>query len=157
MKTNDLYVYIHKQIPVMMVLSLFPGLGYIFLGWINDIYIPALVWYLVVILISLRGYSLYKIFDLDTMSEAQLESWYKHTSVFLYLFFLLWAVIFIAYAPETESGMHYIAIFTEIGAATVAAAILFPDKKLYKSTILTLIIPLIIYFSLIGSISVVFL
>ena len=135
----------------MMVLSLFPGLGYILLGWINDIYIPALIWYLAIILISLRGYSLYKIFDLDTMSEVQLEAWYKHTSVFLYLFFLLWAVIFIAYASETESGMHYIAIFTEIGASTVAAVILFPDKKLYKPTILTLIIPLIIYFSLVGT------
>lgn len=151
MKTNDLYTYIHKQIPVLIVLSLFPGLGYILLGWINDIYVAAIIWYLAIVLLSIRGYVLYKVFDLKTMSEAQLEHWYKHTTIFLYIFFFLWAVIFVVYAPEIESGMHYIAIFTEIGASTVAAAILFPDKKLYKSTILTLIIPLIVYFSLVGT------
>jgi len=150
-KTNDLYTYIHKQIPVLIGLSLFPGLGYILLGWINGIYISSLYWYLAVVLISIRGYSLYKIFDLETMSEAQLEHWYKNTSIFFYLFFCLWAVIFIIYAPESESGMHYIAIFTEIGASTVAATTLFPDKKLYKTTIPTLIFPLVVYFSLVGT------
>ena len=151
MKTNELYSYLHKQIPVLIILSLFPGLGYIFLGWINDIYLPAVYWYVAVVLVSIRGYGLYKTFELGIMSEAQLESWYKHTSIFFYIFFLLWATIFILYVPESESGMHYIAIFTEIGASTVAAAVLFPDKKLYRATILTLMIPLIIYFSLVGT------
>lgn len=135
----------------MMVLSLFPGLGYILLGWLNDIYIAALFWYLAIVLVSLRGYSLFKSFDLAVMSESQLTTWYKQTSVLFYLFFLLWGVIFLIYAPESDSGMHYIAIFTEIGASTVAAAILFPDKKLYKPIILVLMIPLIIYFSLLGT------
>jgi diguanylate cyclase (GGDEF)-like protein len=135
----------------MMVLSLFPGLGYILLGWINDIYIGALFWYLAVILISIRGYFLYKDFDIKVMSETQLEVWYKSASILFYLFFLAWGVIFLIYAPESNSNMHYIAIFTEIGASTVAAALLFPDKKLYKPILLTLIIPLVIYFLLIGS------
>lgn len=151
MKTNDLYLYIHKQIPVMMVLSLFPGLGYIFLGWLNDIYLPALFWYLAIVLVSIQGYRIYKSLDLEIMSEGQLDSWYKKTGVLFYLFFLLWGVIFIVYAPESESGMHYIAIFTEIGASTVAAAILYPDKKLYKPIIIVLITPLVIYFSLIST------
>ncbi|MDH5396188.1 MAG: GGDEF domain-containing protein, partial [Gammaproteobacteria bacterium] len=151
MRTNEVYSYLHKQIPVMTVLSLFPGLGYIFLGWLNGIYLGAVYWYGAVILISLQGYRLYKNFDLASMSEPQLESWYKKTSVLFYFFFLVWVAIFVIYVPESASGMHYIAIFTEIGASTVAAALLFPDKKLYKPIILTLIIPLVIYFSLIGT------
>lgn len=135
----------------MMVLSLLPGIAYILLGWFNDIYIGALLWYVVVVLISIRGYFLYRGFDLGVMGESQLESWYKKTSVLFYLFFILWLVIFLIYVPESESGMHYIAIFTEIGASTVAAALLFPDKKLYKPILLILMIPLAIYFSLIGS------
>ena len=151
MKTNQLYSYLHKQIPVLMVLTLLPGLGYIFLGWLNDIVAPALYWYLVAIFLSIRGYLLYKDFDLATMSEPQLELWYKKVSILFYLFFFAWLVIFISYASENESGMHYIAIFTEIGASTLVAALLFPDKKLFKPILLMLLIPLIIYFSLIGT------
>ncbi|MDH5370779.1 MAG: GGDEF domain-containing protein, partial [Gammaproteobacteria bacterium] len=141
----------HKQIPVMTALSLLPGLGYIFLGWLNDYYIPAIFWYFCIVFISIRGFSLYKTFDLTSMGEPQLESWYKKTSELFYMFFLVWLVIFLIYAPESDSNMHYVAIFTEIGASTVAAALLFPDKKLYKPILLTLIIPLVIYFFLIGT------
>jgi diguanylate cyclase (GGDEF)-like protein len=133
----------------MIILSLFPGLGYIFLGWLNGIYRPALYWYLGIILLSAWGYSLYKSFDLSSMSEARLAVWYKKTRYFFYLFFLLWLVIFLIYAPESESGMHYIAIFTEIGAATVAATLLFADRRLYQPVILALILPLVIYFALV--------
>ncbi|MEJ2142711.1 MAG: hypothetical protein P8Y24_10245 [Gammaproteobacteria bacterium] len=151
MKTNDLYLYIYKQIPVMIVLSLFPGLGYIFLGWLNDIYVAAIYWYVAIVLVSIMGFRLYKSFDLENMSEAQLASWYRKTSILFYFFFLLWGVIFVLYAPETESGMHYIAIFTEIGASTVAAAILYPDKRLFKPIILVLMVPLVIYFFQVGT------
>ena len=151
MRTNEVYSYLHKQIPVMMVLSLAPGLAYIALGWLNDIYIGAIFWYIAVVLISARGYLLYKSFDIKNMSQASLEKWYGKTSILFYFFFSVWLVIFLIYAPESDSGMHYIAIFTEIGASTVAAALLFPDKKLYKPIILFLIAPLAIYFSLLGS------
>ncbi len=135
----------------MMALSLFPGLAYIVLGWINDIYIAALFWYLVVVLISIRGYLLYKSFDIENMSEASLRDWYNKTTVLFYFFFILWLVIFLIYIPESDSGMHYIAIFTEIGASTVAAALLFPDKKLYKPVLLFLIAPLATYFFMVGT------
>lgn len=151
MKTNEVYSYLHKQIPVMMILSLLPGLGYIFLGWLNDNYIYAIYWYLLIISVSLRGYFLYKDFDITTMGEPQLVLWYKKTATLFYLFFFSWFVIFLIYIPESNSGMHYIAIFTEIGASTVAAALLFPDKKLYKPILLTLMLPLAVYFFFIGS------
>ena len=151
MNTNELYSYMHKQVPVIMVLSLLPGLGYILLGWLNGIYLAALFWYLAVVLISARGYQLYKSFDIGAMTEAQLTSWYQSVSVYFYLFFALWGVIFFIYVPESASGMHYIAIFTELGASTVAASILFPDKKLYKPTVIGLMLPLVIYFFLVGT------
>ena len=123
MRTNEVYSYLHKQIPVMMVLSLFPGLAYIALGWINDIYIAALFWYLAVVLISIRGYLLYKSFDIKNMSEASLEDWHGKISILFYFFFLAWVVIFLIYAPESDSGMHYIAIFTEIGFSYLVASL----------------------------------
>ena len=135
----------------MIFLSVFPGLGYIFLGWLNDMYVGALFWYLAIVLVSIRAYTLYKKFDLRSMSQPQLEGWYKETSVLFYFFFGMWLVIFLVYVPESDSGMHYIAIFTEIGAATVAAALLFPDKKLYKPILLLLMIPLAIYFFVVGT------
>ena len=45
MKDQRFYDFLHKQIPIMLGLSLFPGLGYIFLGWLHDIHAPALIWY----------------------------------------------------------------------------------------------------------------
>lgn len=150
MNTNELYSYMHKQVPVIMVLSLLPGLGYIFLGWLNGIYISALFWYLAVVVISIKGYQLYRSFELGAMSESQLTTWYKSASLYFYLFFALWGIIFLIYIPESKSGMHYIAIFTELGASTVAASILFPDKKLYRPTVIALMLPLVIYFLLIG-------
>ena len=151
MRTNEIYTYLNKQIPVMMVLSLLPGIAYILLGWFNDMYIGAVLWYICIVAISAYGYKLYKEFDIDSMGSSQVENWYKRTSILFYFFFSIWAVIFLIYVPESESGMHYIAIFTEIGASTVAAALLFPDKKLYKPIIFILMIPLAIYFALIGT------
>ena len=135
----------------MTVLSLFPGLAYIALGWINDIYVAAVFWYAANVVVSSWAYILYKNFDLKNMSEMQLESWYQKTSNAFYLFFFLWGVIFLIYVPESESNLHYIAIFTEIGSATVAATLLFTDKKLYKPIVSFLIVPLVIYFLLIGT------
>ena len=151
MRTNEIYSYLSKQIPVMMVLSLLPGIAYILLGWYNDMYLGAVLWYIGIVFISAWGYFLYKDFDIEVMGNTQLEAWYNKTSILFYLFFGIWLVIFFIYVPESESGMHYIAIFTEIGASTVAAALLFPDKRLYKPIILILMVPLAIYFSLIGT------
>ena len=88
MKTNEVYSFIHKQIPVMILLSLFPGLGYIFLGWLNDMYLGAVVWYFFVVLISIRGFYIYREFNLLGMSEVNLEAWYKKQQYFFIHFSL---------------------------------------------------------------------
>ncbi|MBE9559175.1 MAG: EAL domain-containing protein, partial [Proteobacteria bacterium] len=80
----------------------------------------------------------------------QLRGWYRHLSIFYYVFSLLWLLIFLLFISEDEYKLHYIAIFTEIGAAVVASVLLVPDKRLFKPTVITLMLPLVIYFAFIG-------
>lgn len=150
MRDKRFYVFLHRQIPVFIALSLFPGLGYLFLGWLNGVFAPAFAWYLLVIAASAWGYRLYRNFDFDAMSENGRDRWYRHCSWFFYSFFLLWTLIFLLYVGQDAYKLHYIAIFTEIGASVVASSLLASDRRLYRPTIFILMIPLIIYFFFIG-------
>ncbi|MDH5394244.1 MAG: EAL domain-containing protein [Gammaproteobacteria bacterium] len=146
MNDNSFNSYLHKQIPVMMVLSLFPGLAYIFLGWIHGIQFRALIWYGLVLMVSLWGYSIYKEYLANDLSSAQIKIWYRKLSWFYYAIFFLWLLIFLLFISEKQFNLHYIAIFTEIGASVVASTLLVPDKKLFKPNIIMLMVPLMIYF-----------
>ncbi|MEW6293171.1 MAG: EAL domain-containing protein [Pseudomonadota bacterium] len=150
MRDKHFYDFLHRQIPVLIVLSLFPGLGYLFLGWLNGIFVPAFIWYLLVIAVSLWGYRLYRGLDFDTMSEGRRDRWYRQYSWFFYAFFTLWTLIFLLYVGQDAYKLHYIAIFTEIGASVVASSLLASDRRLYRPTIFILMVPLIVYFFLIG-------
>jgi len=150
MRDKRFYIFLHRQIPVFIALSLLPGLGYLFLGWLNGVFAPALSWYLLAIAASIWGYRLYRDFNFDTMSEVRRNRWYRHCSWFFYVFFLLWALIFLLYVGQGVHKLHYIAIFTEIGASVVASSLLASDRRLYRPTIFILMVPLIIYFFLIG-------
>ncbi len=150
MRDKRFYLFLHRQIPLFIALSLFPGLGYLFLGWLNGVFTPAFVWYLLVIAASAWGYRLYRSFNFDTMSENRRDQWYRQCSWFIYAFFLLWTLIFLLYIGQDAYKLHYIAIFTEIGASVVASSLLASDRRLYRPTILILMIPLIIYFFFIG-------
>lgn len=149
-KNQYIYTVLHKQILIMIGLSLIPGLGYILLGWLNGIIIPALIWYVLLLILSLFGYQLHKEFNYIDMGTSQLSMWHKKLTIFYYLIFGSWVLIFIAYANEPESKMHYIAIFTELGASVVAATLLYPEKKVVRPVLLILMLPLVVYFSLIG-------
>ena len=149
-RDKQFYVFLHRQIPIFIFLSLLPGLGYLFLGWLNGILMPALIWYLLVIVASLFGYRLYRNFDFDSMGDKARNHWYRLCSWFFYAFFMLWVGIFLAYVGHADAKLHYIAIFTEIGASVVASTLLSSDRKLYMPTIYILMVPLIIYFFLIG-------
>ena len=147
-KNQYIYSLLHQQILVILGLTLIPGLGYILLGWINNILTPALIWYLLLLFISFYGYQLYKEFDFTQMGSAQLSRWYKKLIIFYYMIFSSWTLIFILYAGETVNKMHYIAIFTEIGAAVVAPTLLYSDKKILRPILFILILPLSIYFAM---------
>ncbi|WP_456444288.1 putative bifunctional diguanylate cyclase/phosphodiesterase [Thiolapillus sp.] len=134
----------------MVMLSLLPGLGYIFLGWMAGIFWPALIWYGLNVLASLRGLWLYRHFGQRPMGEREQGRWCSKLSVFVYVFFLLWAVVFVIYVRESASNLHYIAIFTQIGATTVAASFLYPMPRLYRPIIPFMMLLLVIYFFSIG-------
>lgn len=152
MNTKNPYIFtiLYKQIMIMIGLSLVPGLGYILLGWLNNIVLPALVWYSLLLVASLWGIRLYKDFSYHTMSRKELDAWHSKVSIFYYLIFGLWALIFVLYAGEVESKMHYIAIFTELGASVVATTLLFAEKRVLRPTLLILMLPLSVYFGMIN-------
>ena len=150
MKDKRFYCFLHRQIPIFIILSLLPGLGYLFLGWLNDVFTPALVWYLLIIAASIWGARIYRSFDFDAMSEQRRDRWYQQCVWFMYAFFLLWVLIFLLYVRQDSNKLHYIAIFTEIGASVVASTLLASDRRLYRPTIFLLMIPLIVYFFMIG-------
>ena len=134
----------------MIGLSMIPGLAYIMLGWMYGVAEPALIWYAMMTAVSLFGWKLYHDFKPDLMDEESLEIWYNRLSLFYYLIFILWTVIFLFYCTETKYNLHYIAIFTQIGASVVASTLLVSDKRLFLPVLLIMMIPLIIYFALIG-------
>lgn len=86
MKAPRFHSFLRRQIPVFAALSLLPGLGYLFLSWINDLFAPAFVWYLMVVAASIWGAYLYRNFDYDAMSEDRRDRWYRQCSWFFYVF-----------------------------------------------------------------------
>ncbi len=150
MKTIESYIFLRRQIPVMIGLSIIPGLGYIFLGWINSVVLPALLWYALTIVVSVYGYRLYKAYHPNRMNTQEIKYWYAKITIFFLMIFSLWTLIFILYITEERGHMNYIAIFTQIGASVVASTLLSSDKRLYVLTLLFLMVPLAISFSLIG-------
>ena len=150
MNKENFYGFLQKQILWMIGLSLIPGLAYIALGLMHDVIMPALIWYSLVILVSLWGWQLYKDFKLEKMGIDELKSWYQKLTLFFYIIFGLWTLIFLLYADEVENKLHYIAIFTQIGASVVASTLLFSDRKLFLPVLSILILPLTMYFLLIG-------
>lgn len=135
----------------MLGLSLGPGLGYIVLGFLNDVGFRAVAWYFLMILVSGWGYRLFRDFDFDEMSHTALDRWNSSVSYFFYAIFSLWTLIFLLFAFLHENQLHYVAIFTQIGAAVVASTLLFSDRKLFVPIIFILIVPITLYFFLIGS------
>ena len=150
MEQPRFYSFLHRQILIMVVLSVLPGLGYIFLGWLHGVATPAIAWYLLILATSVWGIQLHRAYDPQHMSISRLDKWYRKLQRFYFLIFALWALIFFIYVQYEEYNLHYIAIFTQIGATTVAAALLYPDARLFKPTIPLLILPLAIYFIGIG-------
>ncbi len=135
----------------MIGLSLIPGIVYVIFGWIFNVYLPAMLWYISLILASLYGWYIYNDFAAHKMNETQLRRWYRKLKWFMYVIFSSWTVIFVLYIGHSENNLHYIAIFTQLGASVVASTLLVSDKKLFVPILFTLMLPLTIYFFLIDT------
>ncbi len=151
MKHQNHYLYFQKQILLMIFLSLIPGIVYVVFGYIYDVFLPAILWYVAVWMTALYGVILYIWFATHKMEESELSRWYKHLIAFMYIIFLLWTVIFMLYSTEVKHHLHYIAIFTQLGASVVASALLFSERKIFIPILLILMLPLIGYFFLVAT------
>jgi len=151
MKQQKYYSFFQKQILLMVFLSLIPGIVYVVFGYLYNVFLPAILWYVAMLLASVYGMVLYKWFSNVKMEQEELSRWYGHLISFMYIIFSLWTVIFIFYAQEVESNLHYIAIFTQLGASVVASALLVSERKIFVPILLVLMVPLIIYFGLVDA------
>ncbi len=147
MNQNFFYEYIQKQVMLLMILSLVQGAAYILVCWMNDIVLPVIIWYAFINIACIWGWGIYKRLEIRFMSFEELESWYQEVRLFMYVIFGLWTVLFILYAGEVESNLHYVAIFTQLGMSIVASTFLVSDKKLFVPILLILMYPLVIYFT----------
>lgn len=134
----------------MIFLSLGPGVVYVIFGYIYNLLYPALLWYSAVFLSSIYGIYLYTIFQNTKMEYEELRLWYNKMIVFMYVIFSLWTVVFFIFCQETESNLHFIAIFTQLGTSVVASALLVSERKIFIPILLILMLPLSIYFFAIG-------
>ena len=152
MKNHKFYSYLHKQVPVVIGLSLVPGIAYIFLGAYYQILASALIWYGLVVLASLWGVRVYRNFHFEEMTRPELDRWYRELSYFFYTIFLLWTLIFLLYTRKETEQIHSVAIFTQMGTAVLASTLLMSDRRLYIPIILIFMVPLTIYFALVGEV-----
>jgi len=146
MKHQKYYTFLQQQILVMIGLSLIPGVVYVIEGLFFDIVIPALVCYGILLVTSYYGWLLYKEFSNHKMDEDHLRIWYRKLTWFMYIIFSSWTLIFVMYVGYDELNLHYIAIFTQLGASVVASTLLISDKKLFVPILFFLMLPLGIYF-----------
>lgn len=103
------------------------------------------------IIISLYGIRLDRQFLYNKMDHFELTQWYKKVVIFMFLMFAGWMVAFLLYSGEVQNNLHYIAIFTQLGASVVASALLVSDRRMYIPILSFMMMPLIIYFALIGT------
>ncbi len=146
MKSHKFYTFLHKQIPVVQALSLIPGMAYVFLGYYYKVQLPAIIWYVMLALVSLWGVRIYRNFHYAEMTKSQLERWYSELVYFFYTIFLLWTAIFLIYILVDLPQMRHVAIFTQMGTAVLASTLLMSDRRLYLPIILIFMVPLLAYY-----------
>ncbi len=151
MNQNYFYLYMQKQVVFLMLISLLQGAIYVSVCWMNDIFFMALIWYGIINLVCIWGWSIYIKLDISNMTFDDLDKWYNTVRYFMYVIFILWTIIFIIYAQEAESNLHYIAIFFQFSMAIIVSTFLGSDKKLFVPTLVILMYPLLVYFSLLGA------
>ncbi len=145
------YDSICRQILPLVLLSVFPGLGYLWLGWLNGVVGPAVGWYGAILAASLWGLVLDRRYRRGGLAQQEKARHYRQVMGFFYVLMALWALIFVLYCRETRGHLDYIAIFTQIGATTVVATFLYPDPRLYRPGIPLMMAFLVVYFATIDA------
>lgn len=144
------YDFMHKQILVVIALFVGTGTGYLYMGYLYGSFLPELLWYALLLVVSFWGYRLHRVFLDYDMSIEKKEEWLQQLRYFLFIYFAMWTIIFVMYVTRSDRELHYIAIATQLGCIVVSATILASQKKLVTVTLLSLMLPLTIYFILLG-------
>jgi diguanylate cyclase (GGDEF)-like protein len=147
----NFYDFIHKQIIILILLTLASAPGYVFISLVYSLplFAPSL-WMLFVLLMSLYGYKLYKDYTDKNLNLQEKDEWFIKSKFFIYIYFSLWTMMFLISVYSNVIELHYIAIATQIGAAVVSAAILVSQRQLLVFTLVSLMFPLVVYFVIIG-------
>ncbi len=146
----NFYHFMHKQILVVMALFAGTGVGYIYMGWLYSSLVPELLWFSLVLALSFWGYRLHRVFLDNNLNLEQKEKWLQELRYFLFIYFSVWTIMFIMYTSRNDIELHYMAIATQLGVTVVSATILVSQRNLAIITLLSLMLPLTIYFILIG-------
>ena len=145
------YNFMHKQIIVIIALNIATAPGYVFMGYLYTSMVYEIIWMGLMLAIPAYGYYLYKQFQID-MTIAQKDIWLNKVRWFMGIYSASWILMFVYYTLSDNLEMHYITIATQIGSATVAATLLSSQRKLFFFTVVSLMLPLVIYFLFIGEV-----
>jgi len=146
MNEHKFYYFLQKQILLLVVWSLFTGLGYTILCYVFDLAPFTLVWFAAIIVVCAWGWELYRKFNDVTINKNKLKNWYKQVQLFIYSIFGLWTVLFLLFSDITDHNLNQVTVLIQVVASIIAATFLFSDKKLFIPVLLILIYPLIVYF-----------
>jgi len=145
------YDFMHKQILVVIALFAGTGIGYLYIGWLySSSLLPELLWFSFVLVLSYWGYRLHRTFVDNDLNMEQKEQWLNQLRYFLFSYFSVWTIMFLIYTSRNDVDLHYVAIATQLGVTVVSTTILASQKKLAAFTLVTLMLPLTIYFILVG-------
>ena len=146
----NFYKFLHKQLLIMIILTLATAGGYIYIGSLYDTGLYEKEWFLFVILISIWGYVLHRQYLKNEILAIEKEKWIKNVKIFFFVYAHTWTIMFIMYTTTKEINLHYIAIASQLGTSVVSVTMLASQRKLSIITLTSLITPLVIYFALIG-------
>ena len=146
----NFYKFMHKQILVVIALFVGTGAGYMYMGWLYSSFVPEFLWFTFVLIISAWGYRLHRVYLQRDLNIQEREKWLSELKYFLFSYFSVWTIMFIMYVSRSDIELHYVAIATQVGVAVVSSAILVSQRKLAMVTLISLMIPIFIYFILLN-------
>lgn len=140
----------HKQILVLIALFSTTAFSYVIFGIVYESYFIEILWYLLVLVVSYRGYVLYRAYADNEYTIKQKEEWLSKLRYFIFFYFSTWTIMFLVYIARDNLQLHYLAIFTQLGVSVVATTILVSEKRLAVLILISSMFPITIYLIFIG-------
>jgi len=146
------YKFMHRQIIIIISLNIATAPGYMLMGFLYTSMVYEAVWvFLMTIILPMYGYKLYKEFSIEMTIKSK-DNWLNRVRYFMFVYSSAWTFMFVYYISSGNTEMQYITIATQIGSAVVAATLLASQRKLFLFTVISLMLPLVVYFLAIGEV-----